>query len=207
MGGGRFEAVIHALIVNPRAGGVIAIMLHTPDMPLENLAKTYELGPHRKLSGSDIAAVVGKIFNRAFAGTNEFLVLDMEDLAKVVDQQNISRSMVDSGLSPSSELLKAGQILTADYILTSTIEDIKYSRKLGMNKKTKKFSPIYQMSIRMNYKLTDVTTGRALLSNIITAKLDNDEISALLADDEDCDLLLALLGKVTPMLNGAIAKK
>ena len=103
--------------------------------------------------------------------------------------------------------MKAGQLLTADYILTSTIEDLKYSRKLGLNKKTKKFGPVYQMSIRMNYKLTDVTTGRSLLSNIIEAKLDNDEIASLLADNEECDLLLALMGKVTTILNGAIPQK
>lgn len=207
MGAGKLEAVIHALIINPRAGGVVAIMLHKPDMPLEDLTKNYDLGPNRRLSGSEIAAVVGKTFNRAFANANKFLVLDMEDLAKVANQQAMAKSMVDSGLAPSSELMKAGQLLTADYILTSTIEDLKYSRKLGLNKKTKKFGPVYQMSIRMNYKLTDVTTGRSLLSNIIEAKLDSDEIASLLADNEECDLLLALMGKVTTILNGAIPQK
>ena len=207
LGGGKIEAIIHALIINPRAGGVVAIMLHKPDMPLEDLTKNYDLGPNRRLSGSEIATVVGKTFNRAFANANKFLVLDMEDLAKVANQQQMAKSMVDSGLAPSSELMKAGQLLTADYILTSTIEELKYSRKLGMNKKTKKFGPIYQMSIRMNYKLTDVTTGRSLLSNVITAQLSSDEISALLADNEDCDLLLALMGKVTTILNGAIPQK
>ena len=207
MGAGKLEAVIHALIINPRAGGVVAIMLHKPDMPLEDLTKNYDLGPNRRLSGSEIAAVVGKTFNRAFANANKFLVLDMEDLAKVANQQAMAKAMVDSGLAPSSELMKAGQLLTADYILTSTIEDLKYSRKLDLNKKTKKFGPVYQMSIRMNYKLTDVTTGRSLLSNIIEAKLDSDEIASLLADNEECDLLLALMGKVTTILNGAIPQK
>jgi len=207
LGAGKLEAIVHALIVNPRAGGVVAIMLHKPDMPLEDLTRNYDLGPNRRLAGSEIAAVVGKTFNRAFANANKFLVLDMEDLAKVASQQAMSKAMVGSGLAPSSELMKAGQLLTADYILTSTIEDLKYSRKLGLNKKTKKFGPVYQMSIRMNYKLTDVTTGRSLLSNVIEAKLDSDEISALLAEDEESDLLLALMGKVTDILNGSIPQK
>ena len=207
IGSGKLEAVIHALIVNPRAGGVAAVMLYRPAMSLKMQTEVYNVGPKRHIAGSDVAEVVGKTFNQAFANANTFLVLTMEDLAAVAGQQVMAKSMVDSGLAPSSELMKAGQMLTADYILTSTIEDLKYSRKLGMNKKTKKFGPVYQMSIRMNYKLTDVTTGRAMLSNTITAKLDNDEISALLAEDEESDLLLALMAKVSAGLNDAILKK
>lgn len=207
IGGGRMEAKIHALIVNPRAGGVVAVMLYKPDMPLEDLTKTYDVGPKRRLSGSDIAGVVGKTFNRAFSGANKFLVLDMDDLEKVVGQQKMAKSMVESGLAPSQELMKAGQLLTADYILTSTIEDLKYSRKIGMNKKTKKFGPIYKMSIRLNYKLTNVTTGQSMMSEVISATLDSDEISAILAEDEEADLLLALMRKLTGILNGKIPQK
>ena len=207
LGGGKIEAVLHALIVNPRMGGVVAIMLHKPDMSLDNLSKNFDLGPKRRLAGSEIATVVGKAFNRALVNANKFFVLDMEDLAKVAYQQKMAKSMVDSGLAPSSELMKAGRVLTADYILTSRIEDLKYSRKIGWNEKTNKFVPIYKMSIRMNYKLTDVTNGRSLLSNEIEVKLDSDEITALLDDNEDADLLLALMKKVTTVLSGSMPQK
>ena len=207
LGDGRQEATIHALIVNPRAGGVVAVMLYKPEMPLDDLTKSYDLGPRRRLSGSDIADVVGKTFNRAFANANKFLVLDMDDLGKVIGQQKLGKAMVAAGLAPSQELMKAGQMLTADYILTSTIEDLKYSRTLGMNKKTKKFGPVYKMSIRLNYKLTNVTTGQSMLSEVITAKLDSDEIAALLEEDEEADLLLALMKKVTDLLNEKIPQK
>ena len=182
-------------------------MLYKPDMPLEDLTKNYDIGPKRRLSGSDIAGVVGKTFNRAFSGANKFLVLDMEDLEKVVGQQKMTKNMVESGLAPSQELMKAGQLLTADYILTSTIEDLKYSRKIGIDKKTKKFGPVYKMSIRLNYKLTNVTTGQSMMSEVVSASLENDEISALLAEDEEADLLLALMSKVTEILNGKIPQK
>ena len=204
---GRLEAKIHALIVNPRAGGVAAVMLYKPSMPLEDLTKNYDIGPNRRLSGSDIAGVVGKAFSRAFSGANKFLVLDMEDMAKVVGQQKLAKSMVESGLAPSQELMKAGQLLTADYILTSEIEDLSYSRKIGLNKKTKKFGPVYKMSIRINYKLTNVTTGQSMLSEVITVSLDNEEISAVLENDEDADLLLALMRKVTETINGKIPQR
>ena len=202
--GGQLEARIHAFITNPRAGGAVAVMLYRPDMPLEDISKNYDIGPKRRLSGSDIAAVVGKAFNRAFSGANKFIVLDMEDLEKIVGQQKMAASMVESGLAPSQELMKAGQLLTADYILTSTIEDLKYSRKIGMDPKTKKFGPVYKMSIRLNYKLTNVTTGQSMMSEVVTATLGSDEISALLAEDEDADLLLALMGKITAIINGKI---
>ena len=207
IGGGRMEARIHALIINPRAGGVVAVMLYKPDMPLEDVTKNYDVGPKRRLSGNDIAAVVGKTFNRAFAAANKFLVLDMDDLEKVVGQQKMSAAMVESGLAPAQELLKAGQMLTADYILTSTIEDMKYSRKIGMNKKTKKFGPVYKMSIRLNYKLTNVTTGQTLVSEVISESLSSEEIAALLEEDEDADLLLALMGKITERINRSIPQQ
>lgn len=203
----RLEARIHALIVNPRAGGAAAVMLYKPSMLPENLTKNYNIGPNRRMSGSDIAGVVGKAFSRAFSGANKFLVLDMADMEKVVSQQKLSKSMVESGLAPSQELLKAGQLLTADYILTSEIEDLSYSRKIGLNKKTKKFGPVYKMSIRISYKLTNVATGQSMLSEEITATLDNEEISAVLENDENADLLLALMRKVTDIINGKIPQK
>ena len=201
---GVLEAKIHALIVNPRAGGTVAVMLCPTEMPLEDATKNYEIGPKRRLSGSDIAKVVGRTFNRAFAKINRYFLLDMEDMAKIADQQQLAKDMVASGLSPSQELMKAGQVLTADYIVTSSIEDLKYSRKVDFDKQTKKFGPVYKMSIRMNFKLTDVNTGRSIASEVISASLDNAEISALLAEDEDADLLLALMGKVTEIISGKI---
>lgn len=206
-GEGGLEAKIHALITNPRAGGTVAVMLYKPAMPLENLTKNYEIGPKRRMSGNEIANVVGKVFNRAFSGTNSFLVLDMEDLEKVLAQQEFSTGMVEAGLSPSQELLKAGQLLTADYILTSEIEDLKYSRKIDLNKETKKYGPVYKMSIRMSYKLTDAVTGQSLLSEVVSASLDNEEITALLDEDEDADLLLALMRKVSAILMGKIPQR
>ena len=205
--GGRLEAKIHALIINPRGGGVTAVMIYPPEMSLEDRTRDYAVGPKRRISGHDIAKVVGKAFSRAFSGANRFLVLDADDLAKVVNQQKLAASMVQAGLAPSQELMKAGQLLTADYILTSAVEDLKYSRKLAWNRKTGKFDPVYKMSIRLNCKLTNVTTGQAILSEPISVTLTSDEIAGLLAEDEEADLLLALMSRLTNVIAGKIPSR
>ena len=46
-----------------------------------------------------------------------------------------------------------------------------------------------------------------MMSEVVSASLENDEISALLAEDEEADLLLALMSKVTEILNGKIPQK
>ncbi len=207
LGDGRIEAVVHALIVNPRAGGVVALMLWKPTMAQENLTRDFELGPGRRLSGSEVTTLAERTLNRAFINMNRFLVLDVEDTAIAAGQQALAGKLVEAGLAPASELLKAGQMLTADYVLTTLIEELKYSRKLGLNKATGKFEPLYAMSLRMGYKLTDVTTGRPVLSDVLTVRLDHKEISDLLAEDEQSDLLQTLMDKAAQTLSDAITRQ
>ena len=114
LGDGRIEAVVHALIVNPRAGGVVALMLWKPTMAQENLTRDFELGPGRRLSGSEVTTLAERTLNRAFINMNRFLVLDVEDTAIAAGQQALAGKLVEAGLAPASELLKAGQMLTAD---------------------------------------------------------------------------------------------
>ena len=202
----NIEAKIQALIVNPRAGGAIAILLDKPQMPQEKLISSYEVGPNRRLSGHDIADEVDRALNRAFSRINQYLILNDADLASVIAQQDSIAAMVKEGLAPAPEMLKAGQLLTADYILTSRIEDLKYTHKVSQNPTTKKFETVYKMSIRLSYKWTNVTTGQSISSDVITETLDHDEIKALLAEDDDADLLSALLAKLVNTLSGFLPK-
>jgi hypothetical protein len=87
--------------------------------------------------------------------------------------------------------------LTPDYSLRSEIKDIKYSKKLGQDKKTKKFGQIYKMTIKISVSLMNDRTGQEVKSDMITLSLDNDEIKGLLAEDEDADLLQAALSKLS----------
>ena len=206
--GGSLEAKIYARITNPRAGGVMAVMICRPQMRPDKMTSKYELGPKKRLSGNELVDEVGKLFGQAFSGTDKFIVLDEADLGNVVKQQDLTKDLVDAGLSPSQELLKTGQLLTADYILTSEIEEIKYSKTLTQDKTTKKFGPVYKMSIRLKYKLTDAVTGQSMLDEKpITVQLTDEEIKALLEEDEESDLLYALLKKVSDVIEGTVPAK
>jgi hypothetical protein len=202
---GTLEAKIYARITNPRAGGAVALMICRPQMRPDKMTLKYEVGPKKRLSGNELADEVGKIIGQAFSGINKFIVLDEADLANLIKQQDLTKDMVDAGLSPSQELLKTGQLLTADFILTSEIEDIKYSKTLTQDKTTKKFGPEYKMSIRLKYKLTNATTGESLLDEpSMTVQLSDEEIKGLLEEDEDADLLFALLRKVSETIGGKV---
>jgi hypothetical protein len=199
------EAKIYARIANPRSGGAVALMLCKPRMSQDKLTKQYDVGPKKRMSGHDLVDSVGKIFSRAFSGTNRFMILDELDLEDFIRQQDLAKDLVDAGLAPNQELIKAGQMLTADYILTSRIEDVSYSRTLAQDKETKKFGPVYKMSIVLSYRLVNAVTGENRLSeDDLRIKLDNDEIAALLEEDEDTDLLQALLSKVSRTIGGQV---
>ena len=61
------------------------------------------------------------------------------------------------------------------------------------------------MSIRMSYKLIDVVTGQSMLNeNLSVVSLSNEEIQKLLEEDEDTNLLLALLAKLSDSINGKL---
>lgn len=205
--GGLQEACVYAHIINPRAGGITGIMVYPPVMSLSESSSTHQLGPKRHVSGSDIVVTVGEALCRAFVNSNKFFILDASEMNNIIQQQEISKGLVDAGLAPTMELMKAGQLLTADYILTSSIKDLKYSRTIGMDKKTKKFGPVYKMSMVITYKLTDVTQGGSVHAGTLTVVLSNEEIASLLAADEDSDLLQALMAKVSAVVGEIVPTK
>ncbi len=111
-----------------------------------------------------------------------------------------STALVGAGMVPSSELLQAGQMLTCDYILSTRLESIRYSKKLGQDKKTKKFGQMYSMKIVLSFRLTNVRTGTTAANDTLTLTLDNDAIKEMLEADEEADLLRGTLsGIVEPL--------
>ena len=53
-----------------------------------------------------------------------------------------------------------------------------------------------KLSVKMNVTLADARSGRQVKSKVITIALDNDEIKQLLDEDEEADLLQAVLEKL-----------
>lgn len=204
---GNQEATVYALIVNPRAGGTAALMVCKPSMRIENRTAVYQLGPTKRLSGAEVAKVVQFALPMGLAKANKFLILNDKSFAAVIENKVATEAMVALGASGQQEAMQVGQGLTPDYSLRSEITDIKYSKTLGQDKKTKKYGSIYKMSVKMNVTLQNDRTGQVVKSDMITLSLDNDEIKGLLEEDEGADLLEAVLGKLAGTIEEWIGSK
>ncbi len=204
---GNQEATVYAYIVNPRAGGTVALMVCKPTMRIEDKTALYSLGPKTKMTGAEVAKAIQFALPNGLAKANKFLILNDKSLEAVIENKVTAEAMVATGLANASELMQAGQGLTPDYSLRSEITEIKYSKKLGQDKKTKKFGQVYKMTIKMNVSLMNDRSGQAVKSDMITLSLDNDEIKGLLAEDEDVDLLQAALSKLAEPIETWIKSK
>ena len=203
---GNQEATVYAYIVNPRAGGTVALMVCKPTMTIEDRTTVYQLGPKTRMSGAEVAKVIQFALPNGLAKANKFLILNDKSIDAVVENKAVTDAMVANGLAGSQELMQAGQGLTPDYSLRSEITDIKYSKKLGQDKKTKKFGQMYKMTIKINVTLMNDRSGQAVKSDSITLALDNDEIKGLLEEDEDADLLQAAMSKLAEPIEEWIGK-
>ena len=204
---GNQEATVYAYIVNPRAGGTVALMVCKPTMTIEDKSTIYQLGPKTRMSGAEVAKAIQFALPNGLAKANKFLILNDKSLKAVIENKAATTAMVAVGLAGAQELMQAGQGLTPDYSLRTEIKDIKYSKKLGQDKKTKKFGQMYKMSIKIEVTLMNDRTGQAVKSDTITLALDNDEIKGLLEEDEDADLLQAALSKLAEPIEQWIGGK
>ena len=193
---GNQEATVYACIVNPRAGGTVALMVCKPTMAIEDKSTIYNLGPNRRMSGAEVAKAVQFALPNGLAKANKFLILNDASLDAVIENKAKADAMVATGLANASELLLAGQGLTPDFSIRTEIKAISYSKKLGHDKKTKKFGQVYKMAIKLEVTLTNDRTGQVVKTDSVTLSLGNDEIKQLLEEDEDADLLQAALGKL-----------
>lgn len=201
------EATVYAHIVNPRAGGTVALMVCKPTMTIEDKSTIYQLGPKCRMSGAEVAKAIQFALPNGLAKANKFLILNDKSIGTVIENKVTTDAMVAHGLANASELMQAGQGLTPDFSVRSEIKDISYSKKLGQDKKTKKFGQVYKMTIKINVTLMNDRTGQAVKSDMITLALDNDEIKGLLEEDEDADLLQAALSKLAEPIEEWIGKK
>ena len=204
---GNQEATVYAYIVNPRAGGTVALMVCKPTMTIEDKSTVYQLGPKCRMSGAEVAKAIQFALPNGLAKANKFLILNDKSLATVINNKATTDAMVAHGLANASELMQAGQGLTPDFSLKTEIKDISYSKKLGQDKKTKKFGQVYKMTIKLEVTLMNDRSGQAVKSDSITLALDNDEIKGLLEEDEDADLLQAALSKLAEPIEDWIGKK
>ncbi len=200
------KAHVHARIINPRTGVDGVILVAPPNATIELKSDLIKVGPKTTVSGREICNIVEKALCGALAGSKHFRVCTVSDIAATAANNDMTSKLVASGMVPSSELLQAGQMLTADFILTTHLEKISYSKKLGQDKKTKKFGQVHSMKVTLGFQLTNVRTGTTAGSDTVTISLDNSEIKEMLEADEDADLLRGAFAALVKPLRGWIKK-
>ena len=204
---GGQKAVVDALIVNPRGNGVRTVMVYPMTLSLDKLTSNFEVGPNKRLSGSEISLLAGKKFEKAFSAANKFIVLNQDDLSKVTSQQGMIVKDVNAGKLSPAELSKIGGLLSADYILVSELLDFRYSRKMGYDAKLKKFAPIYSFVAEANFRLVSVENGGNVFNQTFKVVLPSDLIKKALEQDEKADLLELIMQSFTSELNKVIPEK
>ena len=175
------EAKIQAKFINPRVGGLKAIMVYPMEMPLSKQSKVYTIGPKKQMSGKELGSFCSRRLERAFTKANKYLILNIDDMAEAVRQHNLTKKLVDTELALPSELAKAGKLITADYIINTSFGDFSYSCKLGQN-----FKQIERVVFSFDYTLFEVKSGERRKQNTIKVTLDNKAIAAIRAEDEEC---------------------
>lgn len=203
---GNKEATVHANIVNPRAGGTMALMVCKPTMLIKDRTTVYQLGPKTRMSGAEVADAVQFALPNGLAKANRFIILNDKSLKAVIENNVTTKAMVATGLAGAQELSQIGQGITPDYSLRSEITEINYSKKLGKDSTTGKFGSLYKMVVKIKVSLTNDRNGQLVKSDAITLSLDNEEIKGLLEADEDADLLQAALSKLAEPIEAWMGK-
>jgi hypothetical protein len=139
--------------------------------------------------------------------SNRFLIINDESIDQLIENKSLTEAMVDANLASAAELMQAGQGLTPDFSIQTEITEITYSKKLGMDKITKKLSPQYKMGIKLNMTLTNDRTGQVIKADSLSLALDSQEIAMLLEEDEEYDLLEAILVKLADPIDDWIGIK
>ncbi len=181
----HYVAVINALFVNPRAGGLKAVMLYPMEMPLDKEAVNYEIAPGMRMSGDRLGQVCSREFEKAFTEANKYLVLNEEDMKAAVSAHGLATTLVGKGIASPAELAKAGKLLTADYIVRTSFENVSYARKVAFDKKTNKFIPKEHIAFDFNYSMFEVKTAMQLKDKTLNVILTNDEIQDIRNTSEE----------------------
>ena len=144
------------------------------------------MAPKKRYSGKELGQICERKLERAFSKENKYLVLNIDDMLAAIKQHNLTQKLVEADKASPAELSKVGKMLTADYILNTSFGDYAYTRKMGLNKTTKKLENIERVVFTFDYSILEVKTGERRKQNTLKVVLDNQAIAAIRAEDDQC---------------------
>lgn len=202
--GDSVEATVHAHIVDPRANNIAALLIHPPKMTTKLATKLLPVGPKQKMSGAEVGELIAESLPTALEAAQRFIVLTDEALAVTLANKAQTEASVGAGIAHASELTAIGGALTPDYGLYVEVKDVNYSKKMGLDKHTQKFQTLHRMTVKLSVKVMNERMGNVLKTKQLALTLDNDEIVGLLDENEEADLISAILMKLAEPLQEMI---
>ncbi len=142
----------------------IAVMAPT------TLSSEYSFGSI-KLSNREIEQKITHILNTKLTATNKFAVLDRHYLDKVMEEKGLVWH-ADASLE---EKAKLGNLLGADYILTSTLNEAQLTVKEKYLEAIGQKTYEHEAKFKMDYSLIGAATSQIKLSDTVTLWLQYDK--------------------------------
>ena len=149
-------------------------------MATRTLSDNYPFGSIT-LSNSEIEQRITHILNTKLAATNKFAVLDRH----YVDEVMAEKGLVWHFDASLEEKAKLGNLLGADYILTTTLNEaqlllkFKYLESIGREVKE------HEAKFKMDYSLIGAATSQIKLSDTVTLTLEDKDVRNLVPKWQD----------------------
>lgn len=187
--GGLYEAHVHAHIRSPRAGVQAVVFVAPAYLKPADRSLMHSTGPKRRISGVELSEKVGNAIVAILHNGGKFRVLTTKDAMATDRNREYAAKLAMAGALGASEVLLFSQRLAADFALTVSIDEVKFSKKLGLDKKTGKFGTVYSFTADVNLHLANVKTGAVAGDKTLRLSVPSEAIAKAVEADEDADLL------------------
>jgi len=139
-------------------------------MATKTLSSGYSFGNIR-ISGEEMERKISHILNTKLTATNKFAVLDRDYIEKFKKERNLLLSD-DASLE---EKAKLGNLLGADYILVSTLNEAYLSAKEKYLEAIGRKTYEHEAKFKLDYSLIGAATSQIKLSDTVTLWLQYDK--------------------------------
>lgn len=134
-----------------------------------------------RISSEEMERKISHILNTKLTATNKFAVLDRHYLDKVMEEKGLVWH-ADASLE---EKAKLGNLLGADYILTSTLNEAELTAKVEYLEAIGQKTYEHEAKFKLDYSLIGAATSQIKISDSVTLTLEDKDVRNLVPKWED----------------------
>ena len=149
-------------------------------MATKTLSSGYSFGNIR-ISSEEMEQKISHILNTKLTTTNKFAVLDRHYIDKVMQE----KGLVLLGDSSLEEKAKIGNLLGADYILVSTLNEAELTVKEKYLEAIGRKTYEHEAKFKLDYSLIGAATTQIKMSDTVTLTLEDKDVRNLVPKWED----------------------